>query len=265
MQPLNLKMRQSIALDVLSRFADYCKQNGFYYVLEFGTLLGAVRHKGFIPWDDDIDITMPREDYEKLIKNKVIDDHLIIDNYGDGNEHDTNFAKVYDDRTYAIKKNGQRRCGVYIDIYPMDYIPGKWFERRLQLFMLFYYYIATKLAEIPTRKANNAILQVVYNTLSFFYQMRGRGFYANKLNEVARNIKHKSSMMSVMIEPDKIGRRTITEEEYFKSIDVEFEGQKFRTIENYDYRLSLEYGDYMSLPPENQRMAHLDYNFYRVI
>lgn len=259
---LDLKERQGVALEILCEFDKFCKKNKLIYVIEFGTLLGAIRHNGFIPWDDDIDITMPRKDYEKIKKISSIGQHILIDKIDDGKEHDTNFIKIYDDRTYSETINGDKRCGVYIDIYPMDYLPKSTLKKTIVKCRCMYYYCATKLAEKPTRKAKNKKLQFVYNLLSFLYQKKGRGYYATKLNNVAKNTLD-GDYLSVVIEPDRMMKRMISKKDYYDIIRVPFEKYEFNIVRRYDQRLRLEYGDYMVLPPEKDRIGHSRYKFYR--
>lgn len=258
---IKLKERQSIALEILVRFDEFCHDHNLMYVLEFGTLLGAIRHHGFIPWDDDIDVTMPRDDYNKLLKQESIGEHYLIDNFYDQKEHDTNFIKIYDDRTYSVTKNGNIRCGIYIDIYPMDFIPDNKIKRSFKIIQLLYLYSATKFAEKPTRIAHNRVLQLFYNIFSHFYQKKGRAYYAEKLNLCAADTKN-GNYMSVAIEPDKIFRRIISSKDYYKIKRVPFENYYFDIVENYHNRLKLEYGDYMKLPPVEKRQGHVSYQFY---
>ena len=124
MEKLSLEELKKVELDILIWFADICEQEKLNYTLSYGTLLGAVRHKGFIPWDDDIDVAMPRPDYEKFIEycNTHETHYKLIDIHNDKG-YNYLFAKVYDPNTTIVEKYANRfkaNYGVYIDIFPVD-------------------------------------------------------------------------------------------------------------------------------------------------
>ena len=113
---------KAIQLDLLQKTADFCKENGIRYYLCGGTLLGAIRHKGYIPWDDDIDISMPRPDYDRFISmfNKPENDYQVID-MSNNKKYGLPFAKVHDTRTFVDELQYTKdQFGVYIDIFPID-------------------------------------------------------------------------------------------------------------------------------------------------
>ena len=126
MKNLTSKEIQQIGLSILKKFADYCEEHGLHYSLAYGTLLGAARHEGFIPWDDDVDVLMGREDYDKMIeyynKGERIDGlSLLYPN--ETSDYLTPFAKLCDDRTVAKEKSTKNKHGVWIDIFPVDKVP----------------------------------------------------------------------------------------------------------------------------------------------
>lgn len=134
MRKLTVEEYKACVLNVLEKIDYVCRENGYTYMICYGTLLGAVRHKGFIPWDDDIDIVMPREDYYKL--GSYIIEHPELElNYIDiSNRNDTFYycAKVCDSKT--IVKEGRYRelkgYGAFVDIFPLDYLPEDKKERE---------------------------------------------------------------------------------------------------------------------------------------
>ena len=130
MEELGIDKLKQIQLDMLKDIHTFCVEHEIRYSLAFGTLLGAVRHKGYIPWDDDIDIMMPREDYNRFIRSYGNQTYKIADmsvnpNYG------LPFAKVEDVLT-VIEENveGESVFGVYIDVFPVDSIPDNMLARR---------------------------------------------------------------------------------------------------------------------------------------
>lgn len=119
---ITMEELRAIQLDILDKIHAFCTEHGIRYSLGGGTLLGAVRHKGYIPWDDDIDIMLPRPDYERFLKEfdgKYAE--LNLQHYGNDNTCCIPFAKVYDNRTVLIEK--LQKSGIYIDVFPIDGLP----------------------------------------------------------------------------------------------------------------------------------------------
>ena len=126
-------------LDILKAFDSYCRKYGLKYSLAYGTMLGAVRHKGFIPWDDDVDVMMPYEDYEKFIKNWEKDgpEGFILQNKETNWDFTQNFTKIRKDKTTFLQTEWERNVsyhiGIFIDVFPgFKAAPGK-FSRKVQL------------------------------------------------------------------------------------------------------------------------------------
>ena len=124
---LSIKTIQDRELSVLKELTPIFEKYGIMYALYYGSLIGAVRHKGFIPWDDDLDIVMPREDYQKLktIANEVLPEHLFLQDFSTDYEYPSYTAKIRDSRTTMIEK-GYRNLkkmnhGIWVDIFVLDY------------------------------------------------------------------------------------------------------------------------------------------------
>lgn len=113
-------------LPVFRAFVDFCNRNQLTYYAAYGTVIGAVRHKGFIPWDDDIDVWMPRRDYERFLslRDKLISTHYEIIDIEDKGYY-LYFAKFCDRRSTIIEREGQSIMGLYIDVFPLDYYDDK--------------------------------------------------------------------------------------------------------------------------------------------
>ena len=122
MQEISTEELKKIQLDILDEVTKFCEQKNIRMSLGYGTLLGAIRHKGYIPWDDDVDILMPYPDYKRFLKEFVgYKDNLIVQYMGNDSSYRFTFAKVYDNRTLLLEKT--IRTGVYIDIYPVIGFP----------------------------------------------------------------------------------------------------------------------------------------------
>ena len=113
-------------LSIMDEIDKICREQGLQYYLIGGTLLGAVRHKGFIPWDDDLDIAMPREDYEKFIKISplVLPEHLCLGTARYGKSYHRLFSKVYNTRTLFVEGKTTTNMGIFVDIFPLDFSDG---------------------------------------------------------------------------------------------------------------------------------------------
>jgi len=106
-------------IDILHDIHCFCEEKGLHYYLAYGTLLGAVRHKGFIPWDDDIDIWLPRPDYDRFLK-EYKSDHFEAIWAGNYPGYPLDFAKVHDTRTRLVEEGGDGNWGVFVDVFPLD-------------------------------------------------------------------------------------------------------------------------------------------------
>ena len=137
---IDLRLIQEIELDILLEFDRICKKHGLKYQLYSGTLIGAVRHEGFIPWDDDIDVAMPRADYDKFIelKDELADDYF-FQSYETDPQYINRFGKIRKNGTVFMEKLVQEldmHHGIYIDVFPFDNIKPHSFSGKLQLFIL---------------------------------------------------------------------------------------------------------------------------------
>ena len=125
MKKIDIVEAKKMMLDILKTVAKFCDENNLRYFIFYGTYLGALRHKGYIPWDDDIDIAMPRPDYEKFMEIFHAE-NLAVWTWRKDNKYLLPFAKVYDTRT-EVHENADfgETFGVNIDIFPLDGLPKK--------------------------------------------------------------------------------------------------------------------------------------------
>ena len=244
-------------LQMLIFFDNFCRKNNLKYSLAGGTLLGAVRHKGFIPWDDDIDVIVSRETF-----NILSDIFNMDNNHGDYVfESPTNsktiypFGKIFNTSTYTSCADTDEHKGIWIDIFPYDLINddflGKITILRQQL------YRSCLLAKGYQKKVNSGLLKhVIKKILKCILLPVKSSYFVERMNKIA--------CASNDFGGNKIGcivwgygRREIMPLTIFDDlIELEFENKKFFGFKEYNIYLSSLYGNYMKLPPEDKRRIH---------
>lgn len=259
---LSLRDAQMLMVDILKDVHDICERHDLKYFLDAGTLLGAVRHKGFIPWDDDMDIGMLREDYEKFIEiaKKELPDHLFLQTFETDDKYDIYQVpcKIRYNGTILIEKgiseNSEMHNGVYIDVFPYDSLPKSKFIYKIQR-MLSYNVLKSfiRIREIPDNLTfKNEITHTFYKIIikAFPYKRRKKFFdFLVKWNDV------NSPYMGYGL--DTVWSEYIyKKEDYFNLEKLEFEGNYFYGPKNYHAILTQLYGDYMILPKEEDRQWH---------
>ena len=252
MRKLTLEECRKISLDILIDVADFCEKNNITYFLSVGTLLGAIRHKGFIPWDDDIDIMMPRPDYNRFIneyngKYSVLDPHSGYLYY----------SKVYDPNTVKYESDADYKkykpLGVDIDLFPLDGIVNdkeiidKLYKKECFL-------------ETLLRLSNQPIFNRGKNPIKALNRIIPRIIGSKNLVKMieknASTYDYDASDYVIRMRWSPNGftgalPKTVYEKEY-----AEFEGYRFCIPKGYDEFLTAFFGDYMTLPPEEDRITH---------
>ena len=251
----DLNELKKIELDIMKHIHAFCEENDIKYVLCFGTLIGAVRHQGFIPWDDDIDIYMFREDYEKFRR--------LFPEYGQKHKlyiaaSDTTpclpraMAKVCDARTKLIEPINQYSddIGVFVDIWPLDGTPsskiGRFFWNKKILFAHRLFYSGIEKDEYFQGKGLKKVLRKLCKIIGPL-----------KVEQYIEKKAHKYPVKSdrgVECYSNKI--RGFTYEEFNGRHLVKFEDVEFYIPDHYDSILKKIYGDYMKLPPKEQQIPH---------
>lgn len=261
-EDLSLRDAQMLMVDILKEVHEICERHGLKYFLDGGTLIGAVRHKGFIPWDDDVDIGMPREDYEKFLEiaKKELPDYLFLQTFETDDKYDIYQVpcKIRYNGTILIEKdiaeNSEMHNGVYIDVFPYDSLPKKKFMYKLQR-TLSYNVLKSfiRIREKPEKLSiKNRITFTFYKVVRalFPYKRRKKFFdFLVSWNDV------NSPYMAYGL--DTIWSEYVYKKsDYFELSKLEFEGNYFYGPKNYDAILTQLYGDYMTLPKEEDRQWH---------
>lgn len=252
--------QKSIEAAALRSFADYCEKNGLRYYLYAGTLLGAVRHKGFIPWDDDIDVVMPRPDYERfysMAKQKRITPNLDIDTYRMSDHSICPFIKLEDNRTDGHELNlpDSFHTAVWVDIFPLDGVPNdegeqrKLFKEQKRLIKLLdlctRQYVPCK---NPLRHLKRYIIWKIFSGIDYREIDRKLESNAMKYDYDSSNLIGNTVYCAGINE-------IIAKQGFDVPVELEFEGSLFYAPGTYKQYLTKLYGDYMKLPPLNQRVS----------
>lgn len=257
--PEDLRKIQLIQLDMLLEVDRICKKHHIKYCIIAGTLLGAVRHKGYIPWDDDADIAMLRPEYEKFCK--VCDDEMDATRFYFQNHENTEgyrwgYGKVRRVGTEFVRKGQEHmpyKTGIFIDIFPLDNVPDNFYLRR------FHNGICTVIRKmlwsaVGGKTERSKFLRMGYKFLSVI----PRGFIFS-LYTILMKISNRRETQMVRIltfpTPDN-GYYGYYRKWYVDLEDIQFEGHAFPGVRDYDEYLTFKFGDYLELPPLNQRQGH---------
>lgn len=249
MRPIkDLEELKNIELDILKYIHKVCEENGLIYYLAGGSLLGAVRHKGFIPWDDDVDLLMPRKDYEKLVQiiNRDSSHYKMLCLKSDKHYLST-FAKVIDTRTKiqfkAREISESKELGVFVDIFPMDGAGNDYKKACRRLERLFKYYQMFILFRCSSK--DNRLNRFLCNMIVIVLEILAKRYPYEKTKYVGRIVNTRGAC--------ELMRNT-----WFKRrILLDFETEKFYGPAGYHYYLKGLYGEYMKCPPASQqRLTH---------
>lgn len=251
MRSISLDEIRSLQLDALLHVDRFCREKGLRYSLAYGSLIGAVRHGGFIPWDDDIDIMMPRPDYERFLKEfGGYVSHLRIQNYHTDNVTAITWTKICDTRTVVYALNMQTH--VFIDVFPIDGAPDDAKKKQYVNEVLKRREYVVKKRKSYKYGSNKVKAYVKYMLKSIIYP-RSRDWAIRRYEEYYSSFPFETSPNAGWVEYDD--QKDIMPTDIFKNYTtMSFEGHEFMCIVDYDKFLSSIYGDYMTFPPKEQQV-----------
>ena len=257
-----------IQFDILLNVKEFCEKHHIKYFLFYGSLLGAVRHKGYIPWDEDIDIGMPRPDYDLFIKIfndpdahlEVIAPELCWNYYAP-------YANVYDDRTVLEESainHKNKRIGVKIDVFPIDGVADtfKDYKRSKKKVMIYRRILQSKYYNLTTLFFSNKRFFCKLLLIRIFTFCFRFSDVQKLISKEAKRIKYDSAKFVDQMTFVDYGYTRLQKDTFDEFVDVEFEGSFFKAPKNYDNVLKTIYGDYMQLPPVEQRIPHHGFTAY---
>lgn len=263
---IDLRELQMIEFEILSVFDSVCEEHGLTYYLAYGTLLGAVRHKGFIPWDDDIDLLMPRPDYEKLIT--LLSEGALPQEYSFGDLDDPSYIypymKIFKGNTSVLEKKLESPFNeslIWIDVFPMDGLPESPIKRAYtfmitQTLRNLLYTAIVRTDHLEGKERFGTIL------LKPVSRLIGPHRISLLIDRNARRYRYEKSNHAGNVVWAEGSKEAVDKTFFTPTVEILFEGKEFPAPERYQEHLHDQYGDYMQLPPEDQRASHLSSECY---
>lgn len=269
MKELSFEEIKTVELWLLKEFVKICEKERLNYSLAGGTLLGAVRHGGFIPWDDDIDVLMPREDYERFVYFcKSNDTNFQLFSCKNNESYGKTFAIISDTRTVVLDPFGYRGCynkGIVIDIFPCDGGGNTIAEVKKR-------YSLTRFKRELLNAANwkyysrSRTRSILFEPIRLFFFIISRKINQNKLAREMDDIYKARSLKDCKYATCFSGtyreREIFRKEVYVEYCRLKFEDEEYCCLANYDEYLKTLYGDYMVLPDVEKRVSHHEYKAY---
>ena len=268
-KPMTLDEQKKVMLNILVEFAKFCDEHNLMYYLDAGTLIGAVRHKGFIPWDDDIDVNMPQKDYDKFIEltrnsKGYITEHIQVE-YPENTIY--SFLKIADDRTILVEfpKQNPMEVGVYIDVFPKYGIVDKSWTSKIickvseylsSLHWLCHYSVYAWTREDSvyslSKKIIGKILSPFLKDSNYPFRLQDTIMHCYAKRHPLEKCKYVTTLTNGEF-------HKLAPKECFDGFQwLDFEGIKFKGPKDFATYLHCLYkGDYMQLPPEDKRVHHI--------
>lgn len=259
---------QQMELGIMEYIHEVCQKIGVKYFLAYGSLIGAVRHKGFIPWDDDMDICMLREDYEKLQDYLIAnpDERYEVMSYKNNLNYVYPFMKVQDNHTYLLEEDVRidSNMGIYVDIFPVDgYEDDSVFKDKMtRLIKKRQLSCYTFKGITNTKSILNSLIRYI-SVIIFYFTNTNK--YIRGIDELAQSRKVDDyELVDYLIYKDM--NKPVWKREWLKqTITGVFEGKEFMIPKNYHEILTSDYGDYTQLPPVELRFSHHDFQLWKII
>lgn len=265
MKEIKLDELKKIQLEILDVVHHFCQENGITYFLSSGSLIGAVRHKGYIPWDDDIDLYMPRKDYDRFVSAFNMDNrqrYRVVSLLTDEN-CTLAFAKVERTDTRIIEHvDYPMALGINIDVFPVDGVPDDLEERTKYFAKIQWFRNELVLKDVSLDfKRRGLIKNIILLLGKLFLFHKSMRHLAEQLDMSIDKVNSDSQYVCNLVMGNGINS-VFTREAINDSTDVEFEGKFYKTMRGYEEYLTKTYGNYMQLPPIEKRVSHHVFTAY---
>lgn len=262
MKELKLDDIKRIEYSLLCHFKEFCQTNEIDFFLSNGTLLGAVKYKGFIPWDDDVDVLVPRKDYDKLLEIYEDADNVKLFAEERNENYKFTFAKLCDMTTIKKEYNIDNgiQLGVDIDIFPLDsctsHILKKSIFRRIK-----FYQMGCILSKFQCTKGRGFVKGLIIN----YCRIKGHKYFSKKLKSLIKKEANRGHTKKGCLMWPIYGEKEVVSSNVFdKHIMVRFEEDYFPAPNGYHVYLSSLYGDYKKDPPTDKQKTHHKFVAYQV-
>ena len=254
-----LKKVQDTELEIVLEIDRICREENIEYYLYYGTLIGAVRHGGFIPWDDDIDIVLFREDYDKLMKvlPEKLGEKYWLQNYDTDEEYWHLYAKVRKKGTLYKEKNTENipdeKCGIWVDIFPLDNAhPKRSVDKAVNgILKTMEFAIKQKVLQVPNSEFSRRFLPFIK-----FWELFSKQSLIKKEDKLLRKFNKRSTPYCTNMGNVAPKAPTLYKKASFGVKRISFENEMLPVPQDFDDILTTCYGNYMKIPPENERFVH---------
>lgn len=253
-----LRKIQLIQLEMLEEVDRICKKCNIHYNIIAGTLLGAIRHGGYIPWDDDADVALLRPEYEKFrkaCKTELDTTRFYFQDHRNTKGYRWGYGKLRRKNTLFLREYQEHmpyNQGIFIDIFPLDGVPDNYLLRSIKNFECFCVrkILWSKVGKVAEK---NFWKRHIYKLLDKIPEEKVFHYYHIMIHHA--NLK-KTRMVRILMFPTPNSEYGYYRNWYENSDDIIFEGMKFQGIKDYDSYLRFKFGDYMMLPPVEKRKVH---------
>lgn len=262
----NMELLHKVDMDIVKEVVRICDTHGFKYFMLGGTMLGAIRHKGFIPWDDDIDLGMPREDYEAFLEiaPKELPEHFRVVNYRNDPDYMYYITRVQDTQTRVVEErigNDSKYTCASIDIFPIDGTPNNPIARKIYFFRVLFHRALMSLCykdSIDRKRKRSKKEKLLLWVMEHLPVEKLTTPYKQKckIDKLLRSQKVEGSQYIGNIMGAYRTREIVPADYYGEGAYYPFEDMELRGMAKADEYLTFTYGDYMKLPPEDQRKTH---------
>lgn len=262
----NIEQLHKVDLYIVKNVVEICDKYNLKYYMLGGTMLGAIRHKGFIPWDDDIDLGLPRKDYERFLElsKSELKEPLKLVNYKTDEKYHYYITRILHTKTKVVEERIEdinKYTNASIDIFPIDGTPNNYFMRQLYFFRVLYHRALMSMCyknSIDKKRRRGFYEKVLLKIMSLIpiEKLTTPTIEKNKIDELLKKQDVSKSKYIGNIMGAYRTREIVPKEYYGEGKYYKFEDLELRGLERYDDYLKYTYGDYMKIPPQEQQKTH---------